>query len=113
MSKPAATAGFMSMKGGGYYSKATIGAKHTIDRATHLILDAVERMDPADDGSTFTMSDMGCADGGTSVTMVGAVLREVRRRAPSRPSRPASPLSWPAPGSAPPPSAPAAAPTRS
>jgi hypothetical protein len=85
MSKPAATAGFMSMKGGGYYSKATIGAKHTIDRATHLILDAVERMNLADDGSAFTMSDMGCADGGTSVTMVGTVLKEVRRRAPSRP----------------------------
>jgi hypothetical protein len=85
MSKPAATAGFMSMKGGGYYSKATIGAKHTIDRATHLILDAIQRMDPADDGTPFTMSDMGCADGGTSVTMVGTVLKEVRRRAPSRP----------------------------
>ena len=85
MSKPATTAGFMSMKGGGYYSKATIGAKHTIDRATHLIMDALERMNPVDDGSTFTMSDMGCADGGTSVTMVGSVLKEVRRRVPSRP----------------------------
>jgi len=85
MSKTAATAGFMSMKGGGYYSKATIGAKHTIDRATHLILEAIERMDPADDGTPFTMSDMGCADGGTSVSMVGTVLKEVRRRVPSRP----------------------------
>jgi hypothetical protein len=85
MRTPASTAGFMSMKGGGYYSKATIGAKHTIDRATPLILEAVARMDPADDGTPFTMSDMGCADGGTSITMVGTVLKEVRRRAPSRP----------------------------
>ena len=85
MSISAATAGFMSMKGGGYYSKATIGAKHVIDGATHLILEAVDRMDPADNGATFTMSDMGCADGGTSVAMVGTVLKEIRRRAPSRP----------------------------
>jgi hypothetical protein len=85
MTKPAATAGFMSMKGGGYYAKVTIGAKHVIDRATPLILEAVERMAPADDGSIFTMSDMGCADGGTSVTMVGTVLKEIRRRVPSRP----------------------------
>jgi len=85
MSKPAATAGFMSMKGGGYYSKATVGAKHVIDNATHLITDAIDRMDPPDDGSVFTMADMGCADGGTSVNMVGNVLRALRRRLPSRP----------------------------
>ena len=36
-----------------------------------------------DDGSLFTMVDMGCADGGTSIAMVGTVLKEVRRRAPS------------------------------
>ncbi|MDA0342327.1 MAG: SAM-dependent methyltransferase [Proteobacteria bacterium] len=85
MTKPAATAGFMSMKGGGYYAKVTIGAKHVIDRATPLILAAVDRMAPADDGSVFTMADMGCADGGTSVSMVGTVLKEIRRRVPSRP----------------------------
>ena len=42
-------------------------------------------MDIPDDGSLFTMVDMGCADGGTSIAMVGAALKEVRRRAPSRP----------------------------
>ena len=31
-----ATEGFMSMKGGGYYSKATIGAKHVIDKLCTL-----------------------------------------------------------------------------
>ena len=35
------TEGFMSMKGGGYYSKATIGAKHVIDNAAHLIFDSL------------------------------------------------------------------------
>ena len=42
-------------------------------------------MEPLNEKSTFTMSDMGCADGGTSISMVGKVLKEIRKRAPSRP----------------------------
>lgn len=80
-----ATERFMAMKGGGYYSKATRGAKDVIDRATPLILEALDRMAPADDGSVFTMSDMGCADGGTSIDMVRTVLSRIRQRVPSRP----------------------------
>ena len=76
---------FMAMKGGGYYSKATTGAKDVIDLATPLILDALDRMAPADDGSTFTMADMGCADGGTSIDMVRTVLGRIREKVPSRP----------------------------
>ena len=40
------TEGFMSMKGGGYYSKATIGAKHVIDNAAHLIFDSLGENEP-------------------------------------------------------------------
>ena len=40
------TEGFMSMKGGGYYSKATIGAKHVIDNAAHLIFDSFGENEP-------------------------------------------------------------------
>lgn len=76
---------FMAMKGAGYYSKATIGAKRVMDNAAPLILDALEREPPADDGTTFAMTDMGAADGGTSIDMVGSVLRHVRERCPSRP----------------------------
>ena len=76
---------FMAMKGAGYYTRATIGAKHVMDNAAGLILDALDRRTPADDGSVFQMTDMGCADGGTSLGMVGRVLKEVRRRCPSRP----------------------------
>jgi len=76
---------FMAMKGAGYYSRATIGAKTVMDNAAGLILDALERRPPADDGSVFTMTDMGCADGGTSIDMVGRVLGDVRSRCPSRP----------------------------
>lgn len=75
----------IAMKGAGYYSKATTGAKDVIDAAAHLVLEAVARMDPPDDGSVFTFADMGTADGGTSIGMVGQVLKDLRRRMPSRP----------------------------
>ncbi|MBV8564198.1 MAG: SAM-dependent methyltransferase [Methylobacteriaceae bacterium] len=79
------TARFMAMKGAGYYSKATTGAKHVIDGAVPLVLDALGRMKLADDGSVFRAADMGAADGGTSIDLWRKVLRAVRIRAPSRP----------------------------
>ncbi|MBH68225.1 MAG: SAM-dependent methyltransferase [Rhodospirillaceae bacterium] len=85
MSTTGSTEGFMSMKGGGYYSAATIGAKHVIDNATPMIIEALNRMNLPDDGTTFTMSDMGCADGGTSLSMIGTVLKAIRNKVPSRP----------------------------
>ena len=85
MNKVSGTAGFMAMKGDGYYSKATIGAKHVMDKAASLVLDAVARMDPADDGSIFRATDMGAADGGTSVDLWRRVFKDVRARVPSRP----------------------------
>ncbi|MGI9412412.1 MAG: SAM-dependent methyltransferase [Hyphomicrobiales bacterium] len=79
------TARDISMKGAGYYSKATTGAKDVIDRGTPMILDAIAAMDLPDDGGRFTMADMGCADGGTSIVMVRSALQAIRRRWPSRP----------------------------
>lgn len=79
------TTEFMAMKGAGYYSKATIGAKHVMDNAAELVLGAVDRMAPADDGGVFRITDMGAADGGTSLAMWGQVLGRVRMLAPSRP----------------------------
>ena len=76
---------FMAMKGAGYYSRATVGAKIVMDNAASLILDAIGRQPFPDDGSVFSMTDMGAADGGTSIDMVGRVLGEVRRQCPSRP----------------------------
>ena len=46
------TTEFIAMKGAGYYSKATIGAKHVMDNAAELVLGAVDRMAPADDRTT-------------------------------------------------------------
>ncbi|MEX0338618.1 MAG: hypothetical protein AB3N11_06225 [Arenibacterium sp.] len=79
------TSRFMAMKGAGYYSKATLGAKHVMDNAAGLVLDAIDRMAPSDDGSVFRATDMGAADGGTSLAMWGRVLAHVREKAPSRP----------------------------
>ncbi len=75
----------ITMKSGGYYSLATIGAKDVIDGAWPLFEGALEAMDLATGAGPFTMSDMGCADGGTSIDTVGRVLGFVRERAPTRP----------------------------
>ncbi len=74
----------IAMKGGGYYSQATTGARDVIDGAVELLLGAVARMDLRR-ARPFTMTDMGCADGGTSITAVGRTLRRVRALAPERP----------------------------
>jgi hypothetical protein len=74
----------IAMKGGGYYSQATTGARDVIDGAAGLLLDAIGRME-LDRTRPFTMTDMGCADGGTSIGTVGRVLKAVRDAAPERP----------------------------
>ena len=79
------TAGFMAMKGAGYYSKATTGARDVINLAVPLIIGAVDRMELADDGTLLRVADMGCADGGTSMGMWREVLGRLRRKLPSRP----------------------------
>jgi hypothetical protein len=76
---------FMAMKGAGYYSKATIGAKLVMDNAAGLILEALDRQPFPDDGQVLSVTDMGAADGGTSIDMLGRVLRDVRARCSSRP----------------------------
>ena len=85
MSAQGDTAGFMAMKGAGYYSKATTGARDAIDLATPMIIDSVARMGLRDDGHVFRAADLGCADGGTSIGMWRRVLADVRTRVPSRP----------------------------
>lgn len=85
MDDKAKTAGFMAMKGAGYYSRATTGAKDVMDQAGHLVIEAVDRMQPPDDGTIFRVTDMGAADGGTSVDLWRRVLAHVRALAPSRP----------------------------
>lgn len=78
------TGRFMAMKGDGYYSRATTGAKDVIDGAAPLVLDAIARMGVTATGPAFRVTDMGAADGGTSLDLWRRVLAEVRRLAPER-----------------------------
>ena len=73
----------VAMFGGGAYSLATKGAKDVIDGATPLVLAAIAAM-PDGGRAPFTMSDMGCADGGTSADMVRQALHAVRAKYPQR-----------------------------
>ncbi len=75
----------LAMKGGGYYSLSTKGAKDVIDAVTPLVLEAIEAMGPARGNAPFTFADMGCADGGTSLDMVRAVIATIRASGPERP----------------------------
>ncbi len=76
----------ISMKSGGYYSARTKGAKDVIDNATPLVLQALGDMAiPDDAGRPFAIADFGCADGGTSLEMMGKAVGAVRQRAPHRP----------------------------
>lgn len=81
----AETSNFMAMKGAGYYSKATVGAKHVMDNAAEMVLDAISRMDLKDASTVFRVTDMGAADGGTSIDLWRRVLSKVREVAPSNP----------------------------
>ena len=78
------TTRFMAMKGEGYYSKATTGARDVINSATPMVLDAIAAMDLSGEGP-LTFTDMGCADGGTSLEMWWKALEAIRAKAPTRP----------------------------
>ena len=75
----------ITMSGGGLYSVATIGAKHVIDAATPMVLEAIAGLSLESIADGFTLSDMGTADAGTSLTMVGSAIDAVRTRAPQVP----------------------------
>jgi hypothetical protein len=75
----------VAMAGGGQYSTATKGCKDVIDGATPLVLDAIRRMPDTRTSNTFTLTDMGCADGGTSIDMIRQATATVRARWPHLP----------------------------
>lgn len=68
----------VAMRGGGYYSLATAGARDVIDAATPLVLSAIDSLSLTQ--NRFTIADMGCADGGTSLNMIEAAIRSVQAR---------------------------------
>ena len=58
MSTSSETAGFMAMKGAGYYSRSTTGARDVINAAAPLIMAAVDRIPRNDGGRAFRCADL-------------------------------------------------------
>ena len=75
----------ITMSGGGLYSLATIGAKHVIDAATPMVVEAINDLPQQAFADGFTFSDMGTADAGTSLSMIGKAIDAVSARAPNAP----------------------------
>lgn len=71
------------MKVGGAYTLGALGTQHVIDQATPLVCEAIASMSLPTHG--FTLCDMGCADGATSIDMISAAIEAVRKRSPSLP----------------------------
>ncbi|MET1026810.1 MAG: hypothetical protein ABWY00_06560 [Dongiaceae bacterium] len=72
------------MRGAGYYSQNTIGAKAVIDAAAELVLEALASMRPAQDERPFVMADFGAADGGTSLDLMRRAIAAIQRATPQR-----------------------------
>jgi len=72
----------ITMSEGGLYSLATIGAKDVIDIAAERANDAIQQLDLSQNNNRFTMADMGCADGGTSLGLIDRILSELNKNNP-------------------------------
>jgi len=82
--KESKTTATVAMKGGGYYSERTRGAKDVIDRAAGLLLDAVHAIPEPAKGHAIRVADFGAADGGTSKETMYSVIKALRGRFPGR-----------------------------
>ena len=83
ISKPVSDT-YISMKGGGYYSQNTQGAKHVIDKAGAHVLEHCAETIVENNRRPFTIVDYGAADGGTSLDLVTKIIAEVRSRSAQR-----------------------------
>ena len=72
----------ITMAGGGVYSLATRGAEDVINKATPLVIDTLNSMSIPEDQSDFTFTDMGTADGGTSLKLVEELIHSLRKKKP-------------------------------
>ena len=70
------------MSSGGVYSLTTRGAEDVINAATPMLLSALDSMNILKNQDSFTFSDMGTADGGTSLKMVEKFINALRRIVP-------------------------------
>jgi hypothetical protein len=74
----------ISMRGAGYYSANTVGARLVIDKAGDLVAHAVAALPVETGAGAFSVADFGAADGGTSLDLMRRIVGLVRARAPAR-----------------------------
>ncbi len=72
------------MKGGGYYSANTVGAKHVIDRAGDLVFEYFSAENVSESERPFSVVDYGAADGGTSIDLMSRIVEAVRKASPKQ-----------------------------
>ena len=66
----------LSMKGEGYYSAKTIGAKNAIDKTQELLLESIKTLPKHD---ILRIADFGSADGGTSQEMWFNIIKKIKK----------------------------------
>ena len=76
------TQAVLSMKGSGYYSARTIGAKHAIESTLPLLAKAIENLP---DLPVIKLADYGAADGGTSQYMWSELISNIRKTGNKKP----------------------------
>ena len=69
----------ITMSTGGAYSLATRGAQDVINAAIPMVKEALLKMD-LEEKRNFSFADMGCADGGTSLQMIGQLITTLRSK---------------------------------
>ena len=71
----------LSMKGSGYYSAKTAGAKNAIDKTQKVIENALKTIPSSE---LLKFADFGSADGGTSQEMWSNVIKLIREKGDNR-----------------------------
>ena len=72
----------IAMRGAGYYSANTVGAKTVIDKIGDLAVSAVGRLPGLEPDHPFLIADFGAADGGTSMDMMHRLIEAIRGQDP-------------------------------
>ena len=67
----------IAMRGAGYYSSNTVGAKAVIDKVGDLVVEAIGRMPAIADAQPFSIADFGAADGGTSIDLMRRMVEAI------------------------------------
>jgi hypothetical protein len=78
------TGATIAMRGAGYYSANTVGAKTAINRVGDIVVAAAAKTPALKPGEAFSVADFGAADGGTSMEMMRRLIAAIRAREPER-----------------------------